>query len=105
MVPCGILDGFEVGRPGCPCQRKKGCIEPVYLRGAECGVLSFPGLREEIRPPGLGPESKPFSRGIQSQLGLILPRFILNQTSKDRVVRRVRAGEIEATLNEESRAV
>ena len=44
----GFLNGFEVGRPGSPCRRKEGCIEPLYLRGVESGVISSPELREEI---------------------------------------------------------
>jgi len=69
VVPFGFLNGFEVGRPGRRCRRKEGCIEPVYLRGAECGVISSPEQREEIRPPGLGPVSNPFYWGVESQPG------------------------------------
>jgi len=68
VVPFGFLNCFEVGRPGRACGLKAGSIEPVYLRGVEGGVVSFPELRVEIRPSGLEPVSNPFYRDVESQL-------------------------------------
>jgi len=45
VIPLGLLNGFEVGRPSSPCRGKEGGVESVYLGGAEGGVVGPPELR------------------------------------------------------------
>jgi len=65
VVPVGLIDGFEVGRPSGPRGCKKGCIKPGCLRGPEGGVVGSFELREDVRPPRLGVVSNPVNPGVK----------------------------------------
>jgi len=69
VVLLGFLDCFKVGCPRGSCRCKECRIEPVYLGGAEGGVIGSPELREEVGPPRFRPEHHPFDRGVEGQLG------------------------------------